>query len=526
MTAIAKDHGLLGSLPQIAEQKNKMSASPLISRRLFNSTKHLQRECVGIFACRSHATNSSLAAQLTASRRGTASRGASHAVAPSTGILPQVCVASSHRSDSSAYAWLAGATAASVLVVHVANNDGESHAITRCESSSTSPQVSAANDNEHGKNNHFTDDNSHEKDSDLPPNPLWPSGVPQEMVDKFVDEILADPNINIASIPDSIEREIYVNTVLLTLNIVYETVGSFHGMDMFGHVIELHRVDEDDDEKHIGASHETSAVGPEKTMKQRVRRAYSRNAYGPGSIDHAALEAVADRLLANKAVNQPLIPDVVERQLYINCLQLVFRLLDAIASTLRITMCGHDIRVMFEPCSDQSTRDLIKERLQKRAGDASSKLTLVDLAAVEKYARQVGAAPEDRNQLNLLGKVFDRGQREMEVQLNKTLYALILGIVDDLLEDTVFQFLSDRIRMDVVARRSMSKGKVGGCEREVEKGTGTGTGIGGQKVNDNADAAAKTKVQTRSSGVPVGAFAFGVAVGAGVVSVLTAAGRR
>ena len=189
-------------------------------------------------------------------------------------------------------------------------------------------------------------------------------------------------------------------------------------------------------------------------------------------------------------------------------------------------MCGHDIRVMFEPCSDQSTRDLIKERLQKRAGDASSKLTLVDLAAVEKYARQVGAAPEDRNQLNLLGKVFDRGQREMEVQLNKTLYALILGIVDDLLEDTVFQFLSDRIRMDVVARRSMSKGKVGGCEREVEKGTGTGTGIGGQKVNDNADAAAKTKVQTRSSGVPVGAFAFGVAVGAGVVSVLTAAGRR
>ena len=500
-----------------------MRAAPIISRRLFNSTKALQRECVGVF-WRSHATNSSLAAQLTASRKGTASR-ASHAVAPSTGSLPQkICVASSHRSDSSA--WLAGAIAASALVV--ADSDGEPHAITRCESSSTSPQVSAASDKEHGKTNHFTEDNSHENDSDLPPNPLWPSGVPQEMVDKFVDEILADPNgteailINIASVPDSIEREVYVNTVLLTLNIVYETVGSFHGMDMFGHVIELHRVDEDDDEEHTGASNDTSADGPAKTMKQRVRRAYSRNAYGPGSIDHAALEAVADRLLANKAVNQPLIPDVVERQLYINCLKLVFRLLDAIASTLRITMCGHDIRVMFEPCSDQSTRDWIKERLQKRAGEASSKLTLVDLAAVEKYARQVGAAPEDRNQLNWLGRIFDRGQREMEVQLNKTLYALILGIVDDLLEDTVFQFLSDRIRMDVVARGSVSNGGVGGDEREVEKGMG----IEGQKGNGDADAAGKTKkIESRSPGVSVGAFVCGAAVGAAVMSVLTA-GRR
>ena len=213
-----------------------MRAAPIISRRLFNSTKALQRECVGVF-CRSHATNSSLAAQLTASRKGTASR-ASHAVAPSPGILPQnICVTSAFRSDLST--WLAGAIAALALVV--ANNDDEPHGTTRCESSSTSPQVSAANDNEHGKNNEFTEDDSQENDIDLPPNPLWPSGVPQEMVDKFVDEILADPNVNIDSIPDSIEREIYVNTVLLTLNIVYETVGSFHGMDMFGHVIELRR---------------------------------------------------------------------------------------------------------------------------------------------------------------------------------------------------------------------------------------------------------------------------------------------
>ena len=410
--------------------------------------------------------------------------------------------------------WLTGAIAASALV---AANDDESREVTRCESSSSIVDSSNSTRND-----------IHDNDNDLQPNPLWPSGVPQEMVDKFVDEILADPNINIASIPDSIEREIYVNTVLLTLNIVYETVGSFHGMEMFGHVIELHRVDDDDDGEHIGASaDDTPTNGPEKTTKERVPRASSRNAYGPGSIDHAALEAVADRLLANKAVNQPLIPDVVERQLYVNCLKLVFRLLDAIAHTLRITMCGHDIRIMFEPCSDQSTKEWIKERLQKRAGEASSKLTLVDLVAVEKYARQVGAAPKDRNQLNWFGEIFDRGQREMEVQLNKTLYALILGIIDDLLEDTVFQFLSDRIRMDVVARAGSNRlDRDGGDESNLEMGSR----IEGQKENDNADAGAQTKVESRSSGVPVpvGAFSFGVAVGAGVMSILTSAtaGRR
>ena len=450
-------------------------------------------------------TESSKTAQLMPQGRHGTNIAAPRAAASLNGapLALQPCpkTSSSHACNQDTSAYLAGAIAASALV---AVDIGEPHEITSCESSCST------NNSSNSSQDGICCDGIN-----LPPNPLWPSGVPQEMVDKFVDEILADPNINIASIPDTIEREIYVNTVLLTLNIVYETVGSFHGMDMFGHVIELHRVD-DDEVEHVGASDDTdqSDGSPEKTLKQRVRRAYSRNAYGPGSIDHAALEAVADRLLANKAVNQPLIPDVVERQLYINCLKLVFRLLDAIAHTLRITMCGHDIRMMFEPCSDQSTRDWIKERLQKRAGDTSSKLTLVDLAAVEKYARQVGAAPKDRNDLNFLGKMFDRGQREMEVQLNKTLYALILGIVDDLLEDTVFQFLSDRIRMDVVARRSASTKRSCSDESSVDKGTGA------EVRNESGVSPAKRKAA--SATVPVGAFSLGVAVGAGlVVSVFT-----
>jgi len=32
---------------------------------------------------------------------------------------------------------------------------------------------------------------------DLPPNPLWPGGVPDSMVKEFVDEILEDTDVNI-----------------------------------------------------------------------------------------------------------------------------------------------------------------------------------------------------------------------------------------------------------------------------------------------------------------------------------------
>ena len=246
--------------------------------------------------------------------------------------------------------------------------------------------------------------------------------------------------------------------------------------------------------------------------RTRVRQAYSRNAYGPGSIDHAALESVADRLLANKAVNQLLVPDIVERQLYVNCLKLVFRLLDAVASTLRCTLCGHDVRIHFEPCADQTTREWISDRLRKRASEKSSQLTEVDLNAVEQYAREVGAAPVDQ-QLSLIGRLLDYGQREMVVQLNKTLYALVLGILDDLLEDTVLTFLSDRIRLDVVPKKTRQGKTFEGSGTKVDSASG-------QNTNGSTEVKVSQGVGTVSSSVtvPMAAFTFGVGVGAAAMS--------
>lgn len=45
---------------------------------------------------------------------------------------------------------------------------------------------------------------------------------------------------------------------------------------------------------------------------------------------------MADELLKNQSINQWWIPDAIERQVYVNCLKLVFCLLDKVADTLSI----------------------------------------------------------------------------------------------------------------------------------------------------------------------------------------------
>jgi hypothetical protein len=55
------------------------------------------------------------------------------------------------------------------------------------------------------------------------------------------------------------------------------------------------------------------------------------------------LGAVADRLLENPAINLRLLPDAIERQIFVNCLIVIFRVLAYIGNSFRITICGHDI---------------------------------------------------------------------------------------------------------------------------------------------------------------------------------------
>ncbi|KAI2491057.1 hypothetical protein MHU86_23501 [Fragilaria crotonensis] len=143
------------------------------------------------------------------------------------------------------------------------------------------------------------------------PNPVWPSGISEKDVNDFVDSVLTDSSINMSGIPDVVERSIYAATVTMTANLLYRAIAELHGIQLFGHELILKRQMSSTGKVVIDGDH-----------------------FG---IDEEILEQVADRLLMNSSVNQTLVPDVVERQLYINCLKLIFHMLDSIAYSLRIT---------------------------------------------------------------------------------------------------------------------------------------------------------------------------------------------
>lgn len=123
-------------------------------------------------------------------------------------------------------------------------------------------------------------------------NPLWPEGISEEDIDLLVEEILQDLTINIASVPDALERQIYCSTIVLCLNAVYQALSQLHGRNVLaGYCLQLGR---------LKAGHRTH---------DRIEKHYL--SLIRGDVDDDILEQDADRLLANKAINQRFLPDVV-----------------------------------------------------------------------------------------------------------------------------------------------------------------------------------------------------------------------
>lgn len=280
-------------------------------------------------------------------------------------------------------------------------------------------------------------------------NPLWPSGVSVDMVNEYVDQILADPDINIKSVPDSMERVIYVSTVRLTLNTVYEVLSWLHGTEVLGHRLVLDRLSVKPDEKVLALN-----------LEHRL-----------GRINVKVLEAMADELLKNKAINQWWVPDIIERQIYANCMRIIFTIIDGIADTMAFHMCGHSLSLRFEPIDPETARKLVQRyhgkgiEIDEEALDAICDETMKEsqeaspVPSFISYLPGYGAFMKSLHKT--LCKLFMRESAEASI-VNLSLIAplislsfcsldsLILGIIDDILSKTDLLVLDDRIRISVV----------------------------------------------------------------------------
>jgi hypothetical protein len=200
----------------------------------------------------------------------------------------------------------------------------------------------------------------------------------------------------------------------------------------------------------------------------------------------------------------------------------MFRILDTLAASFRVTICGHDFAIHIS----KSARSEIGRRAVERA---SASMTEIDVAALQEYAARASLPPEQEVDPNntfpatrtysitwqhlkalVWQRVVVKPQQEFAAQLHACLYCLCLGILDDILAHTEIYLYTDKIMLDIVAAGN-------GTQRRHENVT-TPASKDAAKIpaphDDNDDT-----VSFASMAIP---FSIGVGVGATIGAVMMA----
>jgi hypothetical protein len=329
--------------------------------------------------------------------------------------------------------------------------------------------------------------------SSTPP-PSFAFGSDSRMLDDLVDEILRDKSINLTFLPDRIERRIYQSTIQLTLSLVHDLIGSIHGTELLSHEIHLRR--------HVNPNQQEA--GPPSRSQQGLL--YNQQSGEPQTttkiINDEVLEQVADRLLANRAINSSLLPDQIERQLYMNCIKIIFRTLSAVLDGLCLHVCGHDLR--FSLRAANTTQEMV----QQAAVRAS--MSVVDLDLLRTYAQQHAKINETNEKTSFWDGLFLR--KEFTTQLHAALYGLVLGIIDDILANTKIQLLGDVLELDIVPMTEETR-------REKQRLATAAAALVEDAATVTTGTAAPLSQQTTTLALPI--FAAGVGVGAAMVTIAT-----
>jgi hypothetical protein len=292
---------------------------------------------------------------------------------------------------------------------------------------------------------------------------FWPNGVTEDDLNDLVEEMLKDPALNLSLIPDALERRIYKSTIQLTFNAFYAGLAYLNGLPFLSHEIRCTRIPITHDQRE---------------------RTKSFLAGQPKNVNVEILAQVADRMIANPVINSSMLPDAIERQVYINCMIVIFRVLSIIFSSFRVTVCGHDFGLSLEPHQF--------EEAAMNVAVAHSSLSRIDMDRLKEFAEACGV-PESRSESMTEGWSFwDRmwNRQEFMVQLHSSLYGLVLGILDDVLANTKIRVLSDTIALDIVP------------STHTEFKSSQGEGDNGEDSNSYGSGKEDTK-----GDVPVGFFA-------------------
>ncbi len=155
-------------------------------------------------------------------------------------------------------------------------------------------------------------------------------------INNYITALLNDAELNIAGIPDHLERHIYGFTVKLTFSALLYWVGRLDGLKLLGHHIQLERIE--------GNGQFPITVKP---------------------LNHAALNSFVKALLQDKSINISWLPDAIEHQLYFNCLLLMFTIIQSSLCSLHVRFLGHRLHIGLE---SYPIDEMVAAVSQKRSG--------------------------------------------------------------------------------------------------------------------------------------------------------------
>lgn len=187
-------------------------------------------------------------------------------------------------------------------------------------------------------------------------------------IEKLVDELLKDNEMNIAWLPDSIEKSLYV-TVLFLIFTVIEVVASSIEVTLIGHALKL-------------------SFGPNGEGFQKLHEKFKatlRNASSSGSRSQAwrstvAAETPAERAhlineMVDKAMNRSktdptlqgqqqgqglsFIPQVAEKALYVTIYSMILCVVEEVFDSTSIRLLGDIILLKLVPASDDDSDNKI-----------------------------------------------------------------------------------------------------------------------------------------------------------------------
>jgi molecular chaperone DnaK (HSP70) len=95
-------------------------------------------------------------------------------------------------------------------------------------------KLQKAYDNLHNRHKVYVE--TVDKTTDI--NPIKPIRISETTIEKYVDDLLADPNINIYYMPDKIEKPIYMNTLKMLLSILQKSLNHIN-IDLIGHELKV-----------------------------------------------------------------------------------------------------------------------------------------------------------------------------------------------------------------------------------------------------------------------------------------------